>query len=255
MTHSARYPSLAGEAVFITGGATGIGASMVEAFARQGAKVGFLDLDGDSGEALVEKLKAETSSAPWFRQANVTDVAALQSTIQAAITDLGSLLVLVNNVANDARHAPEDVGEAYWRSCMGVNLDASFFASQAAFSSMKKRARGSIINLSSINAILGPANMPGYVTAKAGLIGMTRGLARDYGESGVRVNAILPGWVVTRRQLDKWLSPEAEAEWMKQVALQRRLLPEDVAKLALFLGADDSSMITGQSHTIDGGRT
>ena len=144
---------------------------------------------------------------------------------------------------------------------MAINLDATFFAAQAAakiMSEARSEARkqgGSIINFSSINALLGPANMPGYVAAKAGIVGLSKALAADYGEADIRVNAILPGWVVTQRQLDTWLTPEAEAGWMEQVSLKQRLLPEEVANLALFLAADDSRMITGQSFTIDGGRT
>ena len=144
---------------------------------------------------------------------------------------------------------------------MAINLDATFFAAQAAAkimseaSSEARKQGGSIINFSSINALLGPANMPGYVAAKAGIVGLSKALAADYGEADIRVNAILPGWVVTQRQLDTWLTPEAEAGWMEQVSLKQRLLPEEVANLALFLAADDSRMITGQSFTIDGGRT
>lgn len=255
MSTSTIYPSLAGEAVFITGGATGIGAAMVEAFALQGAKVGFIDLDADSAELLASKVESQIGSRPWFQKTDVTDVPALQAAINAAVDELGPVLALINNVANDTRHSPMELTAQAWHNCMAVNLDASFFASQAVFPGMQDRGRGSIINFSSINAILGLANMPGYVTAKAGLIGMSKALARDFGDAGVRVNTILPGWVVTERQLDKWLSPEAEAEWMQQVALKKRLLPIDVANLALFLAADDSAMITGQSFTIDGGRT
>ena len=144
---------------------------------------------------------------------------------------------------------------------MAINLDATFFAAQAAAkimseaSSEARKQGGSIINFSSINALLGPSNMPGYVAAKAGIVGLSKALAADYGEADIRVNAILPGWVVTQRQLDTWLTPEAEADWMEQVSLKQRLLPEEVANLALFLAADDSRMITGQSFTIDGGRT
>lgn len=255
MSRPTVYPSLAGEAVFITGGATGIGAAMVEAFALQGAKVGFIDLDQESAERLADRLETETGNRPWFQKVDVTDVPAFQASINTAIDELGPLLALINNVANDTRHSPLDMSEDSWRTCMAVNLDATFFASQSVFPGMQARGRGSIINFSSINAILGPANMAGYVTAKAGLIGMSKALARDFGAAGVRVNAILPGWVVTERQLEMWLTPQEEAEWMKQVALQKRLLPVDVANLALFLAADDSMMITGQSLTIDGGRT
>ena len=153
------------------------------------------------------------------------------------------------------RHAPADVTAQSWRDCMAINLDAAFFAAQAAAGLMTQRNSGSIINFSSINALLGPSNMPGYVTAKAGIIGLTKALARDYGPNGVRVNAILPGWVATERQLQTWLTPDEESRWMEQVALQERLLPEDVANLAVFLAATDSKMITGQSFTVDAGRT
>ena len=255
MTAATTYPSLAGETVFVTGGATGIGATLVEAFARQGSRVGFVDVDATAGEALADGLAADGATRPWFRDVDVTDVAALSGAVDDAVEALGPLLGLINNVGNDTRIPPAELDEARWRNCMAVNLDAAFFASRAAFPSMRARGRGSIVNLSSINAILGPPNMPGYVTAKAGLIGMSKALARDYGDAGVRVNAILPGWVVTDRQLAKWLTPEAEEEWMRHVALKRRLEPADVANLALFLTADDSAMITGQSFTVDGGRT
>ena len=255
MDSMAIYPSLAGESVFITGGATGIGASMVEAFATQGARVSFVDLDAAAGEALVADLAGRVQHPPVFRRVDVTDVSALQAAIQATAAEIAPPGVLINNVANDTRHSPLTLDEQGWRTCLAVNLDATFFATQAVVPGMQSRGGGSIINFSSINALLGPPNMPGYVAAKAGLIGLTKSLARDFGGAGIRVNAILPGWVVTQRQLDTWLTPEAEAEWMTQVALQKRLLPRDVANLALFLAARDSDMITGQSFTVDGGRT
>ncbi|MCT2530439.1 SDR family oxidoreductase [SAR92 clade bacterium H921] len=255
MGEYAIYPSLKGRCAFITGGATGIGAAMVEAFALQGARVAFVDLDGDSAETLCSKVEDQTGSSLWFQQIDVTDVPALQNSIRQAVKELGPLQALINNAANDNRHSPSDVTEDSWRQCMAINLDAAFFAAQAGATLMAEGSGGSIINFSSINALLGPANMPGYVTAKAGLVGMTKALARDYGDSEIRVNAILPGWVVTERQLDTWLTPEAEADWMRQVALKKRLQPSEVANLALFLAADDSRMITGQSFTIDGGRT
>ena len=255
MTGYTQYASLAGQAVFVTGGATGIGAALVEAFALQGARVGFVDLDAESATKLADDLEARTGNRPFFRQVDVTRVADLQAAMQAAAAEHGPPAALLNNVANDSRHSPMELTQDAWRECLAVNLDAAFFASQQACSGMCERGGGSIINFSSINALLGPANMPGYVTAKAGLVGMTRALARDFGASNVRVNAILPGWVVTERQLAHWLSPEAEAQWMTQVALKKRLLPADVAKLALFLASDDSGMITGQCLVIDGGRT
>jgi len=261
MGECANYPSLAGRCVFITGGATGIGAAMVEAFARQRSQVAFVDLDSAAAERLCARLESETGTRPWFQPLDVTDVSALQNSIRRAVNDLGPLQALINNAANDRRHSPEDVTPESWRDCMAINLDATFFAAQVAAELMgaasgeERKQGGSIINFSSINALLGPSNMPGYVAAKAGIVGLSKALATDYGESDIRVNAILPGWVVTQRQLDTWLTPEAEADWMEQVSLKQRLLPQEVANLALFLAAEDSRMITGQSFTIDGGRT
>jgi NAD(P)-dependent dehydrogenase (short-subunit alcohol dehydrogenase family) len=255
MGATTNYPSLDGRCVFITGGATGIGAAMVEAFALQGSKVAFVDLDADAAHVLSASLKDLTGSSPWFQAVDVTDTQALQASIKAAVEELGPLQALINNAANDNRHSPAEVTTESWRDCMAINLDAAFFAAQTAAELMTRQSGGSIINFSSINALLGPSNMPGYVTAKAGVLGMTKALARDYGGSAIRVNAILPGWVVTERQLSSWLTPEAEADWMQQVALKERLQPSEVANLALFLAADDSRMITGQSFTIDAGRT
>ena len=250
MQDSARYPSLHGQGVFIIGGATGIGAALVRAFNEQGAQVTFADLNLEAGSALV----GELDDAPQFAHIDLTDTSALQQAISDA-NNRSPLTVLINNAANDMRHSPDTTSPEQWRECMAINLDAAFFAAQACAPLMAGHGGGSIINFSSINALLGPPNMPGYVTAKAGMIGMTKALAKDYGERFVRVNAILPGWVVTERQLQTWLTPEEESSWMEHVALPRRLLPENVARLALFLAASDSDMITGQSFTIDGGRT
>ena len=250
MQDSARYPSLQGQGVFITGGATGIGAALVRAFNEQGARVTFADINAQAGSAL----EAELGGAAQFVLFDLTDTLALQRAITDA-DNRSSLSVLINNAANDMRHSPDETSPEQWRECMAINLDAAFFAARACAPLMAGHGGGSIINFSSINALLGPSNMPGYVTAKAGLIGMTKALAKDYGERLVRVNAILPGWVVTARQLQTWLTPEEESSWMEQVALPKRLLPENVARLALFLAASDSDMITGQSFTIDGGRT
>ncbi len=255
MADPASYPSLAGRRVFITGGATGIGAALVAAFAGQGAMVGHVDLAEAAAAKLGQGLAASGCAAPWFRRVDVTDTAALQAAITGFATSAGGLDVLINNVANDARHDPLATGPEQWRALMAVNLDCGFFAAQAAIPLLQAAGGGAIINFSSINALLGPANMPAYVAAKAGIIGLTKSLARQYGRDGIRVNAIVPGWVVTDRQLDLWLTPEAEAAWMEQVALPRRIQPEDPARLALFLAADDSRMITGQNLVIDGGRT
>lgn len=245
----ARYPSLRGRTVFITGGASGIGASLVEQFHDQGCKVAFVDIADDEGQALSSRLEGA-----WFRRCDVTDADALKSAIADAGAALGPVGVLVNNVANDTRHVAADTTPEQWRRGLAVNLDPTFIASTAVLPMMQATG-GSIINFSSINALLGPAEMPGYVAAKGAVNALTKGLAREWGKFGVRVNAISPGWVVTQRQLELWLTPEAEAEWMKLVALQKRIQPEDVARLALFLASDDSAMITGQNLVIDGGRT
>ena len=254
MPDFASYPSLRGRNVFITGGATGIGAAMVEAYSAQGARVGHLDLAVDAADALGDQLVAAGFQRPWFRRVDVTDASALKGAIGDFVSDTGGLDVLVNNVANDTRHDPLAMTEEGWRACMAVNLDCAFFASQRAVELMRVSGGGAIINFSSINALLGPSEMPGYVAAKAGLLGLTKAFARHYGPDRIRVNTILPGWVVTQRQLDLWLTEEAEAAWMDQVCLKQRIEPVDAANLALFLAADDSRMITNQHFVIDGGR-
>jgi NAD(P)-dependent dehydrogenase (short-subunit alcohol dehydrogenase family) len=248
------YPSLAGRAVYITGGGSGIGAEFVRAFCRQGAHVSFNDINDFAGTALAKDM-AGGAKPPRFRKLDATDPATLQADIAAAADEFGQLDVLVNNVANDMRHAALEVTPAAWRASMAVNLDAAFFAAQAAMPHLAEQPRSSIINLSSINAILGPANMTAYVAAKAGLLGLTKALAREFGAKGVRVNAILPGWIATERQLETWLTPEAEEEWSRLVCLPGRMAASDVASLALFLAADDSAMITGQHFVVDAGRT
>lgn len=255
MAAQTRYPSLVDRGVFITGGATGIGAAFVDSFARAGARVAFVDIDEAPAQGLVGRLESQHGRTVWFRRADVTDAAGLEAAVREASADLGGLDVLVNNAANDQRHSVEELDAERWRRCMALNLDAAFIAARAVSAEMKVRRRGTIINVGSVNALLGPAGMPGYVTAKAGIMGMTKALSREFGPYNIRVNAILPGWVVTERQLEKWLTPEAEAEWSRQVSLKRRLLPADVANLALFLASDDSEMITGQSLVIDAGRT
>jgi D-xylose 1-dehydrogenase len=246
MSGFASYPSLRGRAVFVTGGATGIGAAMVEAFHRQKAKVAFIDRDRAAGEALATRL-----GGARFAVCDVTDPGALDR----AIAQVGRVDVLINNVANDTRHAAAATDADAWRASLAVNLDPAFLAARAVHAGMKAVGGGVILNLSSINALLGPADMVAYVAAKGAVNALTKSLAREWGADGIRVNAISPGWVVTERQLALWLTPQAEAAWMDQVALKRRIQPQDVARLALFLASDDSAAITGQNLVIDGGRT
>jgi NAD(P)-dependent dehydrogenase (short-subunit alcohol dehydrogenase family) len=254
MNSYATYPSLKGKSIYITGGATGIGAVMVEEFAKQGAKVCFVDIAQEQGNTLQVRLKQQDLQVE-FSVLDVTNVTALQSNISKFAQEQGKLDVLINNVANDQRHSPLEIDPQGWRECMAVNLDAAFFACQSAIPYMKIHHHGSIINLSSINVLIGPKQMPGYVAAKSALNGLSKSLANQYGEYKVRVNTILPGWVVTDKQKELWLTPRAEREWQKYVALRGQLKPIQVANMALFLAADDSEMITGQEFVIDAGRT
>lgn len=246
----ATYPSLNHRVVFITGGASGIGASLVEEFHAQGAEVAFVDLLEDEGRALAERL-----GGAWFRRCDVTDAQALQGAIREAAATLGPIAILINNVANDTRHKAAETTPEAWRGNLAVNLDPAFIAATTVYPMMKQAGGGSIVNISSINALLGPAELAAYSAAKGAINAMSKSLAREWGADNVRVNALSPGWVVTKRQLELWLTPEAEAEWMKSTALRTRIQPEDVARLALFLASDDSAMITGQNLVIDGGHT
>ncbi|WP_423186343.1 SDR family NAD(P)-dependent oxidoreductase [Alishewanella sp. d11] len=252
MSLSAHYPCLAHKSVFITGGATGIGAAMVRAFLLQGAQVAFVDLDNAQAEKLLNEL-SEFSAQLWFRCVDVRQLTHLQQAINAAAEHFAGLSVLINNVANDKRFDTEHISVDEWQNCLQINLDPAFFASQAAIPFLKKQG-GAIINFSSINAITGQPNMAGYVTAKAGLIGLTKALARDYGGYGIRVNAILPGWVATERQLESWFTAEEQQRWLETTCIKQFIQPSDVANLALFLASEQSALITGQGINIDAGR-
>ena len=252
---STQYKSLKNKVVFITGGASGIGASMVKAFVEQEAKVAFIDLNQNMAEELLASLSSIYTRNIWFKAIDVTQSEALQQAISEAAEHFGSLDVLVNNVGNDSRQDIEGISAHNWHKCMQVNLDPAFFSSQAVYKIMKENNAGSIINFSSINALIGIQHMTGYVTAKAGLMGMTKALSKEFGDDNIRVNAIVPGWVATEKQLSSWLTKKEEDKWMESMALKKRILPEDVANLALFLASDDSALITGQSIIIDGGRT
>ena len=255
MTQNTSYPSLCGKHIFITGGATGIGAALVEAFAHQGARVSFIDINQTAGESLLALLTEKyASTAVRFAQCDVTDVAQLQLSVSDAAAAFGDIYTLINNVANDQRYKLADITPDEWRQSLAVNLDPAFFAVQAVAPMMKRSGEGVIINFSSINALFGPADMPSYIAAKAALLGLTKSLARGLGADNIRVNAILPGWIITEKQLDKWLTPADEAEWMEQVCIKKRIMPADVAKLALFLASADAALITSQQFVIDGGR-
>lgn len=246
------YPDLKDRTVLVTGGAGGIGAAMVRAFAGQGARVGFLDRDEQAGTALAEALRGEGASV-HFVPLDLRDIAALRQGIETLRAALGPIGVLVNNAAHDERHVTEEVTPDYFDERVATNFRHQFFASQAVLGDMKALGGGSIICMSSISWMAGFGGMALYNAAKSAVVGLVRSLARDCGPDNIRVNAIAPGWIMTQRQLDLWLTPEADAMREERQALQRRLYPEDIAKLALFLASEDAGAITGQNYVADGG--
>jgi len=250
----ASYPSLKDRAVFVSGGGSGIGASIVEHFAEQGAKVAFVDIDEPASQALLKKLKGAGHREPAFAKCDVRDTAAYQKIIAAMAKQVGDFTVLVNNAARDDRHTMEEVTEAYWDERMNVNLRHQFFAIQSVAPGMKKAGGGSIINFSSVSYHAMTAKLAVYQGAKAAVVGMTRGLARDLGADKIRLNIITPGWIMTQRQIDLWLTPEAEADLMKVQCLKEKVYPPDIARMVLWLASDDSRMVTGQNFVVDGGR-
>jgi NAD(P)-dependent dehydrogenase (short-subunit alcohol dehydrogenase family) len=249
----AHYPSLRDRAVLITGGASGIGAAMVEEFALQGAKVAFLDLAAEPAEELIRSLEGRSTHTPRFVRCDIRDISALRSAIQQVANHFGPIRVLVNNAANDDRHDVKEVTPEYWDDRMNVNLRHHFFTIQALSPGMGSAGGGSIINMSSIAWMIPSTGLPAYVTAKAAIIGLTRAMAHQLGSLNIRVNTVLPGAVLTDRQRRLWWTPEYEAKIMGKQALNKSLLPNDVARMVLFLASDDSSAITSQSFIVDGG--
>lgn len=250
---AARYPSLQDRVIFVTGGGSGIGASIVEHFCEQGARVAFMDIDLAASECLVGRVAGAGHGEPLFIHGDLRDIDCLREAILRTVRDLGAIFTLVNNAARDDRHAIAEVSPAYWDDCMAVNLRHQFFASQAAYPSMAAAGGGSIINFSSTSWMMGLGGMPAYVTAKAAVVGLTRALAREFGPAGVRVNTVVPGWVMTERQLALWMTPAAERTREDSQCLKRRVMPADVARMVLFLAADDSEMCTSQCFVVDGG--
>jgi len=253
MSAYATYPSLQGQVVLITGGASGIGESIVRNFCRQGSRVAYLDINREAGEKLRDAVVSETGNLPLFLACDLTDIAALQAAIGEAQRALGTIRTLVNNAANDDRHSIESVTAEYWDNRMAVNLRHQFFAAQAVIPGMKAAGGGSIINFGSMSWRAAMGGMPAYVTAKAAIEGLTRGLARDVGKSNIRVNVVIPGWVMTERQLKLWVDEEAERLIDRSQCLRGRLQPWHVARMVLFLAADDSAMCTAQEYIVDGG--
>jgi NAD(P)-dependent dehydrogenase (short-subunit alcohol dehydrogenase family) len=253
MKQLARYGSLQGKRVFVTGGGSGIGEAIVAAFVEQGAVVAFVDIVRDASEALCARLAGAGAHPPVFRYCDITDIAALQRTMAALAEELGDFDILVNNAANDQRHNIEEVSLDYWNERIAINQRPMFFTCQAVLPGMKKQGGGSIINFSSMSFHAKNPGYPVYATTKAAVVGLTRSLARDLGPHGIRVNTVTPGWVMTQRQIDLWVNDAAEEEIKKSQCLPGKLMPEDVASMVLFLAADDSKMCTGQDFIVDAG--
>lgn len=246
------YPDLKDRTVLITGGASGIGEAMVTAFAGQGARIGFLDIDEQAGRTLRDRL-AGGGAAVHFEHVDLRDADRLKRSVAAVREALGPISVLVNNAAHDERHPTEDVTPDYFDERIATNLKHQFFASQAVLPDMKAAGGGSIICLSSISWMAGFGGMAIYTASKSAVLGLVRSLARDYGPFNIRVNSLAPGWITTKRQLELWLTPAADAMRQDRQALKRRLYPEDIARVALFLASDESGAITSQNHVADGG--
>lgn len=251
----ALYPDLAGQVVIVTGGAAGIGAAMVRAFAAQGCRVGILDIDADRGRALEADIPRSGQGDIAFFDCDLTDVEALRSAIGRVRDRFGPIDALINNAAHDERHQTLEVTEDYWDGRISVNLKHQFFAAQSVLPDMMARKRGSILNLGSTSWMIGQGGMAAYTASKSAVLGLTRSLARDFGEHGVRVNALAPGWIMTERQLALWVTPETEKELYERQCLKRRLVPDDIARVAVFLTSEEASAITNQQYVVDGGWT
>ncbi|WGM48291.1 Sulfoquinovose 1-dehydrogenase [Brevundimonas sp. NIBR10] len=249
------YPDLAGQTVIVTGGAAGIGEAIVRAFARQGSRVAFIDIDQARGSALEAEINGSGKGDAAFFPCDLTDIPALKATIDAVRSRFGPIEALINNAAHDERHATLEVTEAYWDGRIAVNLKHQFFAAQAVLPDMVANGRGSILNLGSTSWMIGQGGMAAYTASKSAVLGLTRSLARDFGQHGVRVNALAPGWIMTERQLEKWVTPDSERELYERQCLKRRLVPEDIARVVVFLTSSEASAITNQQYVVDGGWT
>lgn len=253
MIDFARYPSLLDRAVLITGGASGIGASLVEHFVAQGARVGLLDIDVAAAQELVGRLADGARHAPVFVRADLADIDGLDAAIEQVRAQIGRIAVLLNNAANDRRHSIEETTAQSWDAGIAVNLRHQFFAARNVAADMKARGGGSIVNFGSISWMLKQGGMPVYTTSKAAIQGLTRSLARDLGPFNIRVNTLVPGWVMTDKQLRLWVDDRAKQEISRGQCIDRPLMPEHIARMALFLAADDSAMCTAQDFVVDGG--
>ena len=247
------YPSLADKTVFITGGGSGIGAAFTSAFALQGARVGFVDIAEQASRSLIEQIHAETNAKPLFIPCDIREIEALRGAIEKVRAELGDIGVLINNAASDDRHACAEVTPSYWDERIAVNLRHMFFAAQAVLPQMKRLGGGAIVNLGSIIWRLKHTGLPAYSTSKAAVTGLTRTLATEFGPFNIRVNTLSPGAVWTERQMKLWYTPEFEKEVMTGQCLPVRVLPDDIANMALFLASDAGAKCSAQDFIVDAG--
>ena len=253
MEEFAIYPSLENKVVLITGGASGIGENIVEHFITQKSKVAFLDIEEKLGSDLVTKLEKKYNLKATFIKCNLKKIDELKKSIKLIREKLGPISILINNAANDERHKIEDVTEEFWNDRMNVNLRHYFFTVQSVREAMIKNNGVVIVNIGSASWMIGQGGMAAYTAAKSGVVGLTRSFARDLGEYNIRVNYVVPGWTITQRQLEKWLTPESETEMMKKQCIKKRLMPSDIAKAVLFFSSNQSSGWTNQSYVVDNG--
>ena len=247
------YPSLRDRVVFITGGASGIGGAITEKFCEQRAKVSFVDIDDAGARTLIAGIEARGLPPPRYQHCDLRDIAALQASIERTIRADGPITVLINNAANDERHTIDQVTPEYFDDRIAINLRHHFFAVQAVHRSMADAGGGSIVNIGSVSWMIGKGGMPCYSAAKAAVAGLTRSLARDLGPYNIRVNSVLPGWILTRRQIEMWLTPDGEQELLARQCLKRKLTPGELARVVLFFAAADSGICTNQNYVADGG--
>ena len=248
-----KYYDLESKRVFITGGGSGIGASIVEHFCEQGSEVYFIDINEDESKKLIEDIKNKNYSLPTFIKCDLLNIKELQKTIADIINNKGPIDILINNAANDTRHKIEDVTEEYWNERINVNLRHFFFTVQSVKKSMIDNGGGAIINMGSTSWMVGQGGMAAYTAAKSGVVGLSRSFARDLGEFNIRVNSVVPGWVMTQRQIDLWLNDESEKELMKRQCLKEKLMPHELAQAVLFFSSEQSSGCTNQSYIVDKG--
>ncbi|MCO5161105.1 MAG: SDR family oxidoreductase [Mesorhizobium sp.] len=253
MSVTAVFPDLEGKPVLITGGGSGIGSALVEGFVRQGSKVAFIDIADGPSTALCDRLERATGTRPLYLRADLRDIDALQAAIHLAETRHGPALVLINNAARDDRHDIAEVTSEFWDANQAVNLKPHFFTAQAVAEGMKKAGTGSIINFTSTSFMINLGTLPSYTAAKAGIIGLTKGLAGALGKHGIRVNAIAPGWVMTERQRELWVTEEALAAHVAKQCIHEVMTPGDIVGPCLFLASDCSRMLTAQTMIVDGG--